>query len=91
MMMLTKKLKSNCFLRDLAARNVLINEELVCKVADFGLTRQVEEDGFTDHPSQNYQCGKIAIRWAAPEAVAYNCFTQVTAFDEYKLSFFGID
>jgi serine/threonine protein kinase len=30
-------------LQDLAARNVLVNENLVCKVADFGLTRELEE------------------------------------------------
>jgi serine/threonine protein kinase len=29
--------------QDLAARNVLVNENLVCKVADFGLTRELEE------------------------------------------------
>ena len=27
--------------RDLAARNVLVNSQLVCKIADFGLSRQV--------------------------------------------------
>ena len=31
-------------LQDLAARNILVNESLVCKVADFGLSREMESD-----------------------------------------------
>ena len=30
--------------QDLAARNILVNETLVCKVADFGLSREVDID-----------------------------------------------
>ncbi|CAF5182294.1 unnamed protein product, partial [Rotaria magnacalcarata] len=34
--------------RDLAARNILVNKDLICKVADFGLSRETDaDDGYT--------------------------------------------
>ncbi|XP_039262605.2 ephrin type-A receptor 3-like isoform X1 [Styela clava] len=66
--------------RDLAARNVLINSDLVCKVADFGLMREVEnndsESGSNGSGTYTTRGGKIAIKWTAPEAVAFRTFTQ---------------
>lgn len=46
--------------RDLAARNVLISENCVAKVSDFGLAR---EECF------NLEVGKLPIKWTAPEAL----------------------
>ena len=31
--------------KDLAARNILVNDDLLCKIADFGLTRSLENGG----------------------------------------------
>ncbi|ESO91241.1 hypothetical protein LOTGIDRAFT_105485, partial [Lottia gigantea] len=59
--------------RDLAARNILVNESLVCKVADFGLSREIETDN-TDG-AYTTKGGKIPVRWTAPEAIAYRKFT----------------
>lgn len=46
--------------RDLAARNVLISDDNVAKVADFGLARE---------ESYSLDCGKLPIKWTAPEAL----------------------
>ncbi|CAF0874300.1 unnamed protein product [Didymodactylos carnosus] len=55
--------------RDLAARNILVNKDLVCKVADFGLSREVDGDTYTTRG------GKIPVRWTAIEAIDYRKFT----------------
>ncbi|XP_033120717.1 tyrosine-protein kinase CSK-like [Anneissia japonica] len=52
--------------RDLAARNILISEEDVAKVSDFGLARDV---------NLNTEVGKIPIKWTAPEALRKNNFS----------------
>ncbi|CAG5136534.1 unnamed protein product, partial [Candidula unifasciata] len=59
--------------RDLAARNILVNETLVCKVADFGLSREIESD--TTDGAYTTSGGKIPVRWTAPEAIAFRKFT----------------
>ncbi len=46
--------------RDLAARNILISENDVAKVSDFGLSREA---------SLNQEGGKFPIKWTAPEAL----------------------
>ena len=53
----------------MAARNILVNESLVCKVADFGLSREIESD--TTEGAYTTKGGKIPVRWTAPEAIAY--------------------
>ena len=36
------------FFQDLAARNILVDENMVCKVADFGLSRELEPTDFSE-------------------------------------------
>ena len=60
--------------RDLAARNVLVNTQLVCKIADFGLSREINGDGNVDG-AYTTRGGKIPVRWTAPEAIAFRKFT----------------
>lgn len=57
--------------RDLAARNILINKDLVCKVADFGLSREIDIDAY----EYTTKGGKIPIRWTAPEACNFRKYT----------------
>ena len=56
--------------RDLAARNCLVGENHVVKVADFGLSRLMTGDTYTAHAG-----AKFPIKWTAPESLAYNTFS----------------
>lgn len=58
------------YFRDLAARNCLVADESIVKVADFGLARFMREDTYTAH-----QGAKFPIKWTAPEGLAYNTFS----------------
>ena len=53
--------KNNYVHRGLAARNVLVGENLACKVADFGLAGCIGAN--------------IPVKWTAPEAALHNHFT----------------
>ena len=54
--------------RDLATRNVLLASGMVCKVADFGMSRRVLTD---DNASNYYRTTNdlIPVRWTAPEGL----------------------
>lgn len=57
--------------RDLATRNCLINEEMVVKIADFGLSQKIY--------LQDYYKGSdrdaIPVRWMPLESILYNKYT----------------
>lgn len=60
-----------CFgYRDIAARNVLVSSHTCVKLADFGLSRWVEDQSF-------YQAskGKLPIKWMSPESINFRRFT----------------
>ncbi|XP_041841125.1 tyrosine-protein kinase Tec [Melanotaenia boesemani] len=48
--------------RDLAARNCLVNDALVVKVSDFGMTRYVLDDQYTSSSG-----AKFPVKWSPPE------------------------
>ncbi|XP_073822323.1 protein kinase receptor Ret oncogene [Musca autumnalis] len=57
--------------RDLAARNVLLAEGHICKISDFGLTRDVYEDDAYLKRSRE----RVPVKWMAPESLADNVYT----------------
>uniref|UniRef100_A0A914DQZ0 Protein kinase domain-containing protein n=1 Tax=Acrobeloides nanus TaxID=290746 RepID=A0A914DQZ0_9BILA len=52
-----------CIHRDVAARNVLVNQGNVCKIGDFGLCR------LTDNLLYTARGGRLPLRWMAPESL----------------------
>ncbi|KAI6655778.1 hypothetical protein LOD99_1920 [Oopsacas minuta] len=61
-----------CIHRDIAARNILLTDKFVCKIADFGMSRrlQTESDYYKVKGSN-----KLPVKWSAPEAVFFKRFT----------------
>ena len=65
--------------RDLAARNVLIADDFTCKVSDFGMARQLEDEGGSS--GEYYRSVKgtaIPVRWTAPEALEERKYTEAS-------------
>uniref|UniRef100_A0A669BYF2 Tyrosine-protein kinase n=1 Tax=Oreochromis niloticus TaxID=8128 RepID=A0A669BYF2_ORENI len=60
-------LETNNFVhRDLAARNVLVSEDNMAKVSDFGLTKEA---------SSTQDTAKLPVKWTAPEALREKKFS----------------
>ncbi|CAI8047372.1 Ephrin type-B receptor 3 (Fragment) [Geodia barretti] len=66
--------------RDLAARNILVSHEEMCKIADFGMSRALQDTDY--YVSRG---GKIPVKWTAPEALHYKKYS--TASDVWS---FGV-
>lgn len=57
--------------RDLATRNCLVNDEMVVKIADFGLSQKIYSSNYyrgNDHDA-------LPVRWMPLESLVYNRFT----------------
>ncbi|EGD83613.1 TK protein kinase [Salpingoeca rosetta] len=53
--------------RDLACRNILVTQDFVCKITDFGLARKETHYTSTSHT--------VPIKWTAPEALSKGRFS----------------
>lgn len=53
--------------RDLAARNVLLSEKKICKISDFGLSRNVCNSCDVYSKSSD---DKVPVKWMAPESLS---------------------
>lgn len=62
--------RENFIHRDVRAANVLVGVGQICKVADFGLSRLIEDDLY-----QAREGAKFPVKWTAPESFTYNRFT----------------
>ncbi|XP_067056810.1 fibroblast growth factor receptor 3-like isoform X1 [Acropora muricata] len=57
--------------RDLAARNVLVGERETCKITDFGMARDVQEENIYERKTK----GRLPVKWTAYEALLYGQYT----------------
>ena len=71
--------RSHLFLlfRDLAARNVLVGDNNIVKIADFGLARLIKEDEYEARVG-----ARFPIKWTAPEAANYSRWTMTSLFSK---------
>lgn len=58
------------FPRDIAARNVLVSSHHCVKLADFGLSRWVQDQSYYKASK-----GKLPIKWMSPESINFRRFT----------------
>ncbi|XP_067030314.1 uncharacterized protein [Acropora muricata] len=57
--------------RDLAARNVLVGERETCKITDFGMARDVQQENIYERKTK----GRLPVKWTAYEALLFGQYT----------------
>ena len=70
------------YIQDLAARNILVDENETCKVSDFGLLREVPKDNSVYISSYN---GPSPLRWMPPESINHKIFSPASDVWSYGI------
>ena len=72
--------------RDLATRNVLVAKDLTCRIADFGMSRQIN----VDDGCYNSKGGYIPLRWSAPEAIFFKTYSEKSDVWSFGMTMYEI-
>lgn len=55
----------------MAARNVLVSDDYILKIADFGLARDIHCNDYYRKTTD----GRLPVKWMAPEALFHRVYT----------------
>lgn len=85
--------------RDVAARNIMVSESRICKIADFGLARamkkkeELETDGEKEEADyERYyrsEAAAVPVRWTAPEGLFTSRFSVAYGLTPLSLLRYG--
>ena len=70
------------YFQDIAARNIILNSNEVCKISDFGLLREIPKD---DSIYVSQQACPVPVRWMAPESLLRREFSTATDIWSYGI------
>lgn len=76
--------KKNYIHRDLRAANILVNETLHCKIADFGLARIIENE-YTAQEGEGWKCVNIQGNIHQKITETSNLYTESIIYVKYKV------